>query len=62
MQFLSPTGPQTIQNKVSKAKTVEKIYRLRFHGDNQGVNFYQKYITARPFSMLVDQTDLVPPY
>lgn len=53
MKFISPTGLPTIQNGVLKAKTVEKIYQLRFQGDNQGVNFYQKYITARPLSMLV---------
>lgn len=34
MLFISPTGPPTIQNKVLKAKTMEKIYRLRLHGDN----------------------------
>lgn len=30
IQFTSPTGPPTIQNKVLKAKTMEKIYWLCF--------------------------------
>lgn len=36
----------------TERKAVEKIYWLRFHRDKQGVKFYKKYITARPFSML----------
>lgn len=52
MQFTSPTAPPSIQNKVLEAQAVEKIYWLKFHGDNQGVKFCKKYITARPFSML----------